>query len=1047
VSTVARMVVGLALDPSDFDRNIRGVASAVSGLGPALAAAAGFASFSAAAALATREAIDLEHAMRQVQSIMGDPTQIDAATQAVKNLSTTFGAAPVEQARALYEVVSAGVTDTATATNVLTAANKLAIAGNADVRESALSLVATMNAYGVSMDKATDVSDAFFVAVRDGNVTVGELAERMGRLSPLGAAAGVGLDELLAAIAAITKGGISANTAIDGLRQVMQAVIKPTIEAQKQAKTLGLAFDAAAIRSKGLAGFLRDVQARTGGSADQLSQLFGPVEALVPVLSLVGNGADDFAQSLENMRNKAGATQAAFDIVAQSAKQRLAVAMATLRVEAINLAEKALPAIASAATTLVQNLGTLRDLVNGLARAVGVVGLVAALLSLRTAMVALSESAFVALAAGVTSVADAMALGSLAAEAFTAALGPVGIAALAIGALTLIFAQQAEAAREAADELDGYASMLAGIGKARPVKLLNMHEDLQRIVDAQAAQLKTAVDQGPEGFAMSDALGRSLEANRAKLHALDLEINKVFGTGVEVADNIARRTAKALAPSTALTPEAVVTDWKKVLGTIDDQVQALTKIDQLVGVAGINGGLQRTLTLHQQLTRFLHEQGDQLGENAAKIRTMLAELEKVRGFGDILGNRGSPHDVVGGSLALPFSQAVQVRPILPDAAPTSALESARARANLTAASDFDGVLRVIIPPFRSMAVEAVHAHDSLSLLDRGLVAVGIPLGAWGKAVDATQGALRTLTAGLANAGRNVLRALNPLTIFAEATNDVASAMKPLTTALAGPLARIAAVFSETLTPVVEALAPVFDALIPIVRAVMQVLGPILQALAPLLGAFTPILEALFPLFRLLAVVATYVIEAFARVAALILRAAGNIIVAFGKIVEALARAIDALPGVSAKGAIKFAQGIEHMGNAMLQTATTFQRTAESMNGVRDQIGGVSVDHAQSGLDALGDTANSVSEALKNVPSGFRVALARFESTAGEANVANVTTAGARSSVQITGPVYVDARTKPVEQALAELAGAARTKARALFGDETRIADALAMLNA
>src|SRR5690606_22004486 len=67
-----------------------------------------------------------------------------------------------------------------------------------------------------------------------------------------------------------------------------------------------------------LVGFLDDLMKKTGGSTDQLAVLFGGVEALVPAMALAGSAGDSFANTMENMANKAGATEEAFNKMAAS---------------------------------------------------------------------------------------------------------------------------------------------------------------------------------------------------------------------------------------------------------------------------------------------------------------------------------------------------------------------------------------------------------------------------------------------------------------------------------------------------------------------------------------------------------------------------------------------------------------------------------------------------------------------------------------------------------------------------------------------------------
>ena len=254
---------------------------------------------------------EFETKMAEISTLLSDTSDMDALTQAVRRASEEFASAPVEQAQALYQIISAGASSAAEATQVLTAANKLALGGVTEVATAADGLTSILNAYGPAVGSATDVSDALFVAMRAGKTTIGELSASIGQVAPIAAQVGVSLEEVLAATSALTKGGQNTSVAMRGLRQIVASVVKPSSEASEMAEALGVSFDAASLESHGLAGFLQMVTQATGGSTEKMAQLFGGVEALVPVLALTGTSAGDFAEILESMGEKSGETDTA----------------------------------------------------------------------------------------------------------------------------------------------------------------------------------------------------------------------------------------------------------------------------------------------------------------------------------------------------------------------------------------------------------------------------------------------------------------------------------------------------------------------------------------------------------------------------------------------------------------------------------------------------------------------------------------------------------------------------------------------------------------
>lgn len=276
------------------------------GLAAASVAAVFTQAVTAAAAFETR--------MAEVSTLVDTTTfNIELLAGRLRELSSEFGSPATQQAAAAYQVISAGAGSATEAIELLDAANRLAIGGVTDVATAADGLTSVLNAYGMEAADAADVSDVLFVGMRAGKTTIGELSSTLGRVAPLAAQAGVGFDELVASIAALTKGGISTNEAVTGTRAILAAIVRPSSEAAQAAERLGIQFNAAALESQGLAGFMDNLVTATGGSTKQLAQFFGGVEALVPVLALAGQAGVDMTAILEDMEARGGATADAFE--------------------------------------------------------------------------------------------------------------------------------------------------------------------------------------------------------------------------------------------------------------------------------------------------------------------------------------------------------------------------------------------------------------------------------------------------------------------------------------------------------------------------------------------------------------------------------------------------------------------------------------------------------------------------------------------------------------------------------------------------------------
>ena len=323
--------------------------------------------------------------------------QLERLEDALLSNAIAFGAQPVDQAAAAYQIISAGAGNATEAIQTLDAANRLAIGGVTDVATAADGLTSVLNAYGMAADQATDVSDVMFVGMRAGKTTIGELASTLGNVAPLASQAGVGFDELVAAIAALTKGGMATAQAVTGVRAILAAVVKPTKEAADMAGALGIQFDAAALKSQGFAGFMGTLTKATGGNTEALAQLFGGVEALVPVLALAGQAGVDMTSILADMETRGGATAEAFEKMTNTFDFQAARVRGGLTVAYIKLGEIITGALTPVLRVLADNFENIVRFVQAAALSV-TVAMIPALLTL-IPTIAVATAGLVAMAA------------------------------------------------------------------------------------------------------------------------------------------------------------------------------------------------------------------------------------------------------------------------------------------------------------------------------------------------------------------------------------------------------------------------------------------------------------------------------------------------------------------------------------------------------------------------------------------------------------------------------------------------------------------------
>lgn len=213
-----------------------------------------------------------------------------------------------DAAKALYQIVSAGH-DGANGMKVLEVSAKAAIGGVTDTATAADGITTLLNAYKLDVSEAEKISDQLFTTVKLGKTSFGELGKSIAQVAPIAAAYGVEIDQVLAAVATLTKQGTPTAQAMTQIRASIIAV----------SKVLGDgAFDNRTYQEA-----LAEVARQAGGSESKLRELVPEVEAVNAVLGLTGINVKEAAGHLEEMQNATGAAEAAFKEMASSAENQM----------------------------------------------------------------------------------------------------------------------------------------------------------------------------------------------------------------------------------------------------------------------------------------------------------------------------------------------------------------------------------------------------------------------------------------------------------------------------------------------------------------------------------------------------------------------------------------------------------------------------------------------------------------------------------------------------------------------------------------------------
>lgn len=205
-----------------------------------------------------------------------------------------------------YDAISSGF-DESQVIPFLEQASAAAVAGSVSMTQAVDILSSAVSAYSESGVDAAKVSDVFFATVRGGKTTMEELSQSFGRGAAL-ASMGVSIEELGAAIAALTLKGIPTAEAMTAINAAVKALSNESGGAVKALREMGVEAGVSTMTNNGLAFALEQVHKATGGSAVGLSKLKLDMEAQKAITLLLSQDMGEFNARLADNQKAAGNT-------------------------------------------------------------------------------------------------------------------------------------------------------------------------------------------------------------------------------------------------------------------------------------------------------------------------------------------------------------------------------------------------------------------------------------------------------------------------------------------------------------------------------------------------------------------------------------------------------------------------------------------------------------------------------------------------------------------------------------------------------------------
>ena len=292
---------------------------------------------------------NFELSFSRIRGLVGvSADEVNKMKEATLGLAGATTRGPEELAEALYFITSAGIRDSATALSILEVSAKAAAAGLGETKVVADAVTSAMNAYGQGNLSAASSTDILVAAVREGKAEADTFAPAFSKVLPVAAAFGASFNDVAAAMAALTRSGMTAGTAGIYVRQTLSQLLKPSKQGAEALEAVGTSAEEVRnnIQDKGLFAGLQELSTKLGGTekgTEKFAKVFGNIRALTSMLQLVGPAAAENEEIFRRMSNTTGDLDHAFMSYQETIDAKFNKSLADSRVALIKMGEALKP--------------------------------------------------------------------------------------------------------------------------------------------------------------------------------------------------------------------------------------------------------------------------------------------------------------------------------------------------------------------------------------------------------------------------------------------------------------------------------------------------------------------------------------------------------------------------------------------------------------------------------------------------------------------------------------------------------------------------------
>lgn len=258
----------------------------------------------AMSAVNLKNAADFEKGMANVSTLIDTNVEnLGSMKNEVLEIAQRTPVALEGLTSALYDIRSAGISADIQF-QVLEKSAQLGMTGLGSTSEAVDLVTSSLNAFQLKGNEAEKVYDTIFKTVKYGKTTISGIAQGFGAVAGTVSAAGIKLDDYLAAIAALTTTGQPAAQAHTQIKAAIAGMTRETEESTKVFKSLGVNnFKELIQKSGSMVNAFSLVSKQVKGNDAAILKLFGSTEAYNAVIGLTTKQNQSYIDTLISMRS------------------------------------------------------------------------------------------------------------------------------------------------------------------------------------------------------------------------------------------------------------------------------------------------------------------------------------------------------------------------------------------------------------------------------------------------------------------------------------------------------------------------------------------------------------------------------------------------------------------------------------------------------------------------------------------------------------------------------------------------------------------------